>query len=96
MPQVLVRQYGPQIEPNFVHTETIWPKFPTVERLPLQKTSHYSFSPFLENEGAISGTYNIINTVFQEELGYDCEKGFEELLYLVFGDLLTAFSLADI
>ena len=62
MPQVLVRQYGTQIEPNFVHAETIWPKFPTVERLSLQKTSHYSFSPFLENEGTISGTYNVINT----------------------------------
>jgi hypothetical protein len=69
--------------------ESIWPKFPTVERLPSQKTSHYSFGPFLENEGTISGTYNVINKVFQEELGYDWEKDFEELLYLVFGDQKT-------
>jgi hypothetical protein len=66
-----------------------WPKFPSVERLSSRKTPHYSFGPFLENEGTIAGTYNVIDTVFQEELGYDCAKDFDELLYLVYGDQKT-------
>jgi len=34
-------------------------------------------------------TYNVIDRVFQEELGYDRAKDFDEQLYLVYGDQKT-------
>ena len=65
---------------------TAWSLFgPSSQRLPLQKTSHYSFGPFLENEGTTAGTYNVIDKLFQEELGYENL----ELLYLLYGDQKT-------
>jgi hypothetical protein len=41
-----------------------WLKLPSIECLLLHKTPHYGLGPILENEGIISGIYNVINIVF--------------------------------
>jgi hypothetical protein len=68
---------------------TDWPELPLIERLPPRKTPHYGLGPILENEGTISGTYSVIDTVFTEQLGYDREKDFDGRLHLVYGDQKT-------
>jgi hypothetical protein len=68
---------------------TGWPELPTVERLPPRKTPHYGLGPILENEGTISGTYSVIDTVFTEQLGYNPEKDLDRRLHLVYGDQKT-------
>jgi hypothetical protein len=66
-----------------------WPQFPQVECLSPQKTIHYNLGPILENEGTIDGTYEVINKVFTEQLGYDPSDDFSNLLHLVYGDQKT-------
>jgi hypothetical protein len=68
---------------------TDWPELPSIERLPPRKTPHYGLGPILENEGTISGTYSVIDTVFTEQLGYSREKDFGGRLHLVYGDQKT-------
>ena len=67
----------------------VWPELPTVERLLPRKTPHCALGPILENEGTISGTYGVIDTVFEEQLECDREKAFDSQLYLVYGDQKT-------
>jgi hypothetical protein len=69
--------------------QIVWPEPPTVERLSPRRTPHYAFSPILENEGTISGTYKVIDTIFLEQLDYDHEKDFDGRLHLVYGDQKT-------
>jgi hypothetical protein len=68
---------------------TDWVELPSIERLPLRKTPHHSLGPILENEGTISGTYSVIDTVFTEQLGYNPVEDFGERLFLVYGDQKT-------
>jgi len=66
-----------------------WPKFPNVDCLLPQKTVHYSLGPILENEGTIDGTYQVIDKVFTDQLGYNQSDNFDDILYLVYGDQKT-------
>jgi hypothetical protein len=66
-----------------------WPDLPSVERLPPRKTPHYGLGPILENEGTISGTYNVIDTIFTEQLGYNPAEDFGGRLHVVYGDQKT-------
>ncbi len=68
---------------------TDWPDLPSVERLSPRKTPHHSLSPILENEGTISGTYNVIDEVFTQQLGYNHTTDFNGRLYLVYSDQKT-------
>jgi len=68
---------------------TDWPELPSIERLPSRKTPHYGLGPILENEGTISSIYNIIDTIFTEQLGYNRTEDFGERLQLVYGDQKT-------
>ena len=70
-------------------TLTDWPEFPSVRRLNQRKTPHYGLAPILENEGTISGTYNVIDAIFSVQLEYDREKDFDQRLQLVYGDEKT-------
>lgn len=86
---------------KYAHTEAVqhilsdkkevneWFEFPTVSRLPAKKkTEHYNFDPILENEGTISGTYNVIERLFSDQLGFKPTNE-SDLLYLVYGDQKT-------
>lgn len=66
-----------------------WPKFPVIQRLPAQKTIHYSLGPMLHNEGTTEGTYQVIEEVFLEQLGSNRDTDFDGLLQLVYGDQKT-------
>lgn len=66
-----------------------WPEFPAVERLPAQKTEHYSLGPMLFNEGCIDGTYDVIQNIFEEQFAYKTGSDFNDLLQLVYGDQKT-------
>ena len=68
---------------------TDWPELPSIERLPPRKTPHYGLGPILENEGTISGTYSVIDTVFTEQLGYNRAEDFSGRLHLVYSDQKT-------
>jgi len=45
--------------------------------------------PYPENEGTISGTYSVIDTVFTEQLGYDHAEDVDGQLHLVHGNQKT-------
>lgn len=63
-----------------------WPEFPMIKCLPPQVTSHHSLGPILENEGTIDGTYNVIDNIFKEQLGFSEIDDFSNQLQLVYGD----------
>ncbi len=50
---------------------------------------HCALDSILKNEGTINDTYNVIDIVFTEQLEYDCEKNFDEQLYLIYDDQKT-------
>ena len=77
------------IKKLFMDNQSEWPQFPKVDRLPAQKTTHYSLSPILENEGTIDGTYNVIDKIFLDQFGYDSSTDFEDILHLIYGDQKT-------
>lgn len=62
--------------------------FPTVSRLPTQRTEHYNLDPLLENEGTVTGTYNVIEQIFSRQLGFGPDKHTNPL-HLVYGDQKT-------
>jgi hypothetical protein len=68
---------------------TNWLELLLIERLPPCKTPYYSLSPILKNEGTISGTYSVINTVFTKQLRYNRAKDFSRRLHLVYGNQKT-------
>ena len=70
-------------------TLTDWPELPSINRLPPRKTPHYGLGPILENEGTISGTYSVIDTIFSEQLRWNRPEHFDGRLQLVYGDQKT-------
>jgi hypothetical protein len=63
---------------------------PTIERLDTNTTSFWQLGGINENEGTIDGTYKVHDAIFKKHLGLDESTSFENRLFLVHGDQLTA------
>jgi uncharacterized protein DUF6589 len=64
----------------------LYPIFPSVERLEPRKTPNFNLGPLLEDEGTIEGTFEVIDRIFQDQLGLDDTCTFDHRLQLVYGD----------
>jgi hypothetical protein len=80
-----------------------YPVFPTVSRIPVQKTEFWQFGAIFEDEGTIEGTYDVHKNIFLTQLGLRAPAGptsqnddFRERLFLVHGDQLTAHHIRSV
>lgn len=71
------------------HSAPSYPEFPSVERLKPRKTPNFELGPILENEGTISGTYQVIDKIFLQQLGLEPSRDFHRRIQLVYGDQKT-------
>jgi hypothetical protein len=74
-----------------------FPERPTGKLLPLKKTQFWQLGAIYEDEGTISGTYGVHESIFLKQLGLqapddpvsDLKDDFKERLFLVHGDQVT-------
>lgn len=87
---IFMENQPPKIGPRKLEVKLVgWPEFPLVERLETRKTPHFGLGPILENEGTIQGTYEVIDNIFQRQLGLNQPADFDQRLHLVYGDQKT-------
>lgn len=66
------------------------------KRLLSSVTEHHAFDSIMANEETLDGTYQVVNEIFQKQLGYDSEKNFTTYLQLIFDDQKTVSLLHSI
>jgi hypothetical protein len=63
---------------------------PTIKRLDANTTSFWQLGGITENKGTIDKTHKVHDAIFKKQLGLDKSTSFENRLFLVHGDQLTA------
>lgn len=68
---------------------------PHLNVLEARPTHQFSLGPILSNEGTIQGTYEVLETIFKDQLQCKTED-FRNRLWLVYGDQKTASNIQSV
>lgn len=62
---------------------------PQLDILPCNRTEDITMGAIMEDEATVVGNYRVLENIFSGQLGIDKPTGFQERLYLVYGDQKT-------
>jgi len=92
-----IRSVHPAAVARIFESTTQYPQMPVLHQIPPKKTKFWQFGGIFEDEGTISGTYRVHDSIFIAQLGLkaprtpsDRRNDFSRRLWLVHGDQLTA------
>ena len=98
------RVHSSGVQRVFEHHQERCPQMPIIQQIDTKKTEFWQLGAIYENEGTIAGTYNVHQRIFLNQFGLSSPEDptsqdhndFNDRLWLVYGDQLTAHHIRSV